>query len=152
MSWKFWKKNEPEYYVETQDIPATTLYRWFLYDLGIENPNKYADSAGFSPVSPEGDEFERRESLERLLQVIPYKPFIEMMAAFNGEILSKTLTNILKDNNLVDDEFSLESDMHTMAELYTKVSASVLVPAFAAALELGILVNPGMYTDGDFYE
>jgi hypothetical protein len=43
VNWKFWNRNtEPEYVIESSDIPATTLYRWFLYDSGIDDPNKYA--------------------------------------------------------------------------------------------------------------
>lgn len=150
MNWKFWDRNtEPEYVIESSDIPATTLYRWFLYDSGIDDPNKYAISAGFTPVSAEGDEMERKESLERLLKVMPYKPFVDMMAAINGQVLSDTLTSKLKEEGVISD---LEGDMDLMHEIYTRVSAAVLIPAFAAALELGILVNPGSFVSGDLYE
>lgn len=150
MNWKFWNRNtEPEYVIESSDIPATTLYRWFLYDSGIDDPNKYAISAGFTPVSAEGDEMERKESLERLLKVMPYKPFVDMMAAINGQVLADTLTSKLKEEGVISD---LEGDMDLMHEIYTRVSAAVLIPAIAAALELGILVNPGSFVSGDLYE
>jgi hypothetical protein len=150
VNWKFWNRNtEPEYVIESSDIPATTLYRWFLYDSGIDDPNKYAISAGFTPVSAEGDEMERKESLERLLKVMPYKPFVDMMAAINGQVLADTLTSKLKEEGVISD---LEGDMDLMHEIYTRVSAAVLIPAIAAALELGILVNPGSFVSGDLYE
>jgi hypothetical protein len=153
MNWKFWERNsEPEYVFETADVPATTLYRWFLYDSGIDNPNKYAVTAGFTPVSDEGDEMERKESLDRLLQVIPYKAFVDMMASMNGQVLAETLTTTLKEDGVIGDDSSLAEDMELMAEIYTRVSAAVLIPALAAALELGILVNPGSFVSGDFYE
>jgi hypothetical protein len=123
-----------------------------LYDSGIDNPNKYAVTAGFTPVSDEGDEMERKESLDRLLQVIPYKAFVDMMASMNGQVLAETLTTTLKEDGVIGDDSSLAEDMELMAEIYTRVSAAVLIPALAAALELGILVNPGSFVSGDFYE
>lgn len=153
MNWKFWERNsESEYVIESSDIPATTIFRWFLYDSGIDDPNKYAISSGFTPVSAEGDEMERKESLQRLLQVIPYKPFVDMMAAINGQVLAETLTETLKEDGIINDDSSLAEDMELMAEIYTRVSAAVLIPALAAALELGILVNPGSFVSGEFYD
>jgi len=153
MNWKFWERNsEPEYVTESLEIPATTIYRWFLYDSGIDDPNEYALGSGFSPVSAEGDEMERRESTERLLQVVPYKPFVDMMASINGQVLAETLTATLKKDGVIDDASSIAEDMELMAEIYTRVSAAVLIPALATALELGILVNPGSFVSGDFYD
>ena len=153
MNWKFWERySEPEYVIESSEIPATTLYRWFLYDSGIDEPNKYALSAGFTPVSEEGDEMERKESLDRLVQVLPYKPFIEMMSAINGQVIADSLLATLKDNDIMAENADLVEDSALMAELYTKVSSSVLIPAFAAALELGILVNPGSFVSGEFHD
>jgi hypothetical protein len=152
MNWKFWERQEPTWEVDTTEVPATTLYRWFLYDSGIDNPNKYAITAGFSPVSQEGDEMERKESLERLLRVMPYKAFVDMMSSMNGQVLAETLTTTLKEDGVISDDSSLAEDMELMAEIYTRVSAAVLIPALAAALELGILVNPGSFVSGEFYE
>jgi hypothetical protein len=153
VNWKFWERySEPEYVIESSEIPATTLYRWFLYDSGIDEPNKYALSAGFTPVSEEGDEMERKESLDRLVQVLPYKPFIEMMSAINGQVIADSLLATLKDNDIMAENADLVEDSALMAELYTKVSSSVLIPAFAAALELGILVNPGSFVSGEFHD
>lgn len=152
MNWKFWKRQEPTWEIDTTEVPTSTLYRWFLYDSGIDEPNKYAEAAGLTPTSAEGDEMERRESLERLLQVLPYKSFIEMMSSINGKILAQSLTQILKDNDILSSEYDLESDLETMEEIYTRVSASALIPAIAAALQLGILVNPGTFVSGDIYE
>ena len=104
MNWKFWEKQEPIWEVDTTEVPATTLYRWFLYDSGIEDPNKYAITAGFSPVSDEGDEMERKESLERLLRVMPYKAFVDMMSAMNGQVLAETLTETLQTDGLLEND------------------------------------------------
>ena len=40
-------------------IPFTTLIRWYLYDLEVENPNKIAELLGLTPISQEGEEKER---------------------------------------------------------------------------------------------
>jgi hypothetical protein len=153
MNWKFWERNtEPEYFFESADIPATTLYRWFLYDSNIANPNRYAVTAGFIPVSAEGDEMERKESTDRLLQVVPYKAVIDMMASMNGQVLAETLTTTLREDGVLGDHSSFAEDMELMIDIYTRVSTAVLIPAFAAALELGILVNPGSFVSGDFHE
>lgn len=153
MNWKFWAQDsKPEYVIESSEIPATTLYRWFLYDSGIDEPNKYAVSAGFTPVSEEGDEMERKESLERLINVMPYKPFIDMMAAINGKVLAETLSKTLQEHDIIKDSSALDDDLDMMVEIYTRVSASALIPALAAALELGILVNPGSFVSGEFYD
>lgn len=152
MKWKFWEREEPTWEIDTTEIPASTLYRWFLYDSGIDEPNKYAQAAGLTPISAEGDEMERQDSIERLIQVMPYKSFIEMMASMNGKVLARTLTQILRENDVISDDHDLEDDLDTMEEIYTRVSASALIPAIAAALQLGILVNPGTFVSGDIYE
>jgi hypothetical protein len=52
MNWKFWqKKQDPEFFIDTSNIPASTLLRWALYDTGIPDPNKYALALGFNPIS-----------------------------------------------------------------------------------------------------
>lgn len=151
MNWKFWNK-EPEMELEITDVPTSTLFRWFLYDTKIPTPNKFAEAAGFVPISAEGEEMERRESDERLLNVVPYMDFIELMANINGEVLSETFASVLRRYNLLGPEMSIEDEKDVMCELYTQISASALIPAISAALQLGILVNPGSFVSGDYSE
>ena len=33
---------EPEFEIVRNDIPMSTVLRWYLYDTGIENPNEIA--------------------------------------------------------------------------------------------------------------
>jgi hypothetical protein len=146
----FWKP-KPELMIETTEVPTSTLFRWALYDLGVDTPNAFAEAAGFTPISAEGEEMERRDSELRLHSVEPYASFIDTLAKINGEILAETFASVLKKYNLIDDELTVESEKEVMAELYTHISISALVPALSAALKLGILVNPGTYvTDGDY--
>jgi hypothetical protein len=149
MSWKFWekKKNPLEILIESSTVPTSTLFRWALYDLGVDAPNKFAEAAGFTPISEEGDELERKESEERLQAVYPYRSFIALMAGISGEILAETFTNLMSKHGLVDGEEAAELEKELMSEIYEQVSISALVPAFSAALDLGIIVNPGTFTE-----
>jgi hypothetical protein len=74
------------------------------------------------------------------------------MSTINGEVLAETLTHVLRKYNLIDDTVKLEEEKEIMAELYTQVSASVLIPAFSAALQLGIIINPGNFVSGEYSE
>jgi hypothetical protein len=123
-----------------------------LYDLQVDKPNQFATAAGFTPISKEGEEMEQKESLVRLERVLPYMDFISLMSTINGEVLAETLTHVLRKYNLIDDTVKLEEEKEIMAELYTQVSASVLIPAFSAALQLGIIINPGNFVSGEYSE
>lgn len=147
---KFWKKNT-DVSIETPpditEVAASTLYRWFLYDSQIPNPNKVAAALGFSPISDELEEMEIRDSIARLKEVLPYKMFIELMAMMNGKALAEGMSDVLKEHNLIPDDVQIgEEELQMMETIYTKVSYNVLIPAFAAALALGIVINPGMAT------
>lgn len=161
MNWKFWKKDKTtsvEVFIDSKEIPSSTLFRWFLYDSGVDVPNKIASAAGYTPVSDEGDELERRESRERLRRVRPFESFIDMLSSITGQVLAETLDNLLDDsessfNDLTEEQ--QETQKQIMTILYTKVAEVALIPAFAAALELGLVVNPGTFTgelEGDYNE
>ena len=148
----FWRKDEPDFIVETSEIPTSTLFRWALYDLGVDTPNKFAEAAGFTPISDEGEEMEYQDSIIRLNNLTPYTGFIDTMATINAEILAETFAGVLKKYNLIDESLSLEEEKELMSGLYKHISISALVPAFSSALKLGILVNPGMYITEGHYE
>lgn len=154
MNWKFWgkKENPLEILIESSTVPTSTLFRWALYDLGVPNPNKFAEAAGFTPISEEGDELERKESETRLEAVYAYRSFISLLAGINGEILAETFTNMLSKHGLMEGLEELESEKELMSEIYEQLSISALVPAFSAALALGIIINPGTFTEEMEYE
>jgi len=146
VNWKFWQSEaEPEFIIETQDVPTSTLLRWFLYDCAVPNPNKHAKLLGFNPISAEGEEMEIRESRARLKKVEPFVDFIALMADINGQVLAESFSDLLKSVGIEELEIDEEEGHEALAELYTSIAISCLVPAFAAALQLGILVNPGTY-------
>jgi hypothetical protein len=150
VNWKFWQKNtEPEFIIESKDIPTSTLLRWFLYDTAIPNPNKHAKALGFNPISAEGEEMEIRESRARLKKVEPYIDFIALMADINGLVLAETFSELAEKLGLDQSGLDREEEREIMADLYTSIAISCIVPAFSAALEIGILENPGTFvTEG----
>jgi hypothetical protein len=151
MKWKFWeKKPELEIVIDSHEIPTSTLFRWFLYDSGASDPNKIATSVGYTAISSEGEEMELKESIERLREVEPYKSFLDLLSEITGQVMSHTLATVLTENDIVEEEIDKEQQA-IMAEVYTRVANLALVPAFAAALKLGIIVNPGTFT-GDIDE
>ena len=132
MSWKFWKKEEtPQVY--SNQIPLSTLIRWYCYDLGIEEPNHLFRDFDLMPVSKEGEEYEMGESETRVDEIVGLLPFFEMIAAINAKAIS---TIQLQD---IETEDVSEIEPKLMEGLYQQVSFAALVAAFSAALELGFL-------------
>lgn len=148
----FWRKSEPkiEFHYDSQEVPTSTLLRWYLYDVGVESPNQIATAIGYTAVSAEGEEMERRESMERLCAVQPYKSFIELFSGITGEVMSHTLSSMMDEPDTDDEELTAEK-RELVAEVYARVAQLTLIPAFSAALQLGLMVNPGTYT-GDIDE
>lgn len=97
MSW-FRKKKKKGYYVEYEtvvnDVPVSTLIRWFLYDTDLMAPNKVAPLVGLNPVSQEGDEKEVEESAERLSDMDELMPFLAAMAEISSSVLTLSLIHI----------------------------------------------------------
>jgi len=145
MSWMFWKKDDPEYVLETTDVPTSTLLRWYLYDSAVPNPNKHAQSLGFLPISEEGEEMELRESQERLSALDPYVDFLALMSDIAGQTLTETFTDFLSALGVESSGLDKDEEREVMSDLYTSIAVSVLVPAFSAALKLGIVVDPGTF-------
>ena len=132
MSWKFWKKDDsPQVY--SNQIPLSTLIRWYCYDLGIEEPNDLFRAFDLMPVSKEGEEYEMGESETRVDEIVGLLPFFEMIAAINAKAIS---TIQLQD---IETEDVSEIEPELMEGLYQQVSFAALVAAFSAALELGFL-------------
>lgn len=153
MNWKFWQNTEePELVIETQDVPTSTLLRWFLYDCAVPNPNKHAELLGFTPISAEGEEMEIKESRERLAKIEPFIDFIALMSDISGQVMAESSSELLKAAGLEDLDIPEDEGYAALADMYTSVAISCLVPAFSAALKLGILVNPGTYVTEAIHE
>lgn len=146
MNWKFWESpnKEPKFYIDTNEVPTSTLLRWFLYDSGSKDPNKRAKALGFTPISEEGEEMEKRESRERLEKLNPYIGFISMISDISGQVTAEMFAeNAFKLGLNAPDDLDEDEVKEHLSDLFTSFAVTCLVPAFSAAIQLGILVNPG---------
>lgn len=142
MNWKFWKRREEtvKYRVETQEVSLPSLARWYLYDTEVVSPNKIAQKLGLLPTSAEGEAAEEEASELRKFRVFPYGAFISAMADINARVMVAVNDGLAPDMS-PDDREKLEE---VLRELYSNISFMAIYSAFAAALEIGIIANPGV--------
>jgi hypothetical protein len=146
---KFFKRREDdEYKVIKSEIPFSTLTRWYLYDLSLEDPNELAVALGLNPVSDEGDEKETEDSALRLERLDALLPYLDIISELNAKIITTTQLLELGKKGDIDD---LEDDVAIMKDLYHVVGFSALVSAFSSGMELGILY-PNATSIGSFFK
>ena len=133
MTW--FKRDEEPIKIE---IPETTLKRWALYDIGIADPNTVAKLIGLTPVSEEGEKVEVEESEQRIMDILDYTPFVELISELASKII---VTSQLKNNpELVnEDPNQLEQDIAAMTEIYRGVSYSSIILALSIGTHLGLI-------------
>lgn len=146
MSWfsKF-KRNKEEIVVETQDLPVSTLVRWFLYDTDLSDPNDLAIALGLNPVSEEGESKELEDSDNRLFEVADLFPYLDTIA----EIAANSV--VAAQLSEAGEELSEDAPLHIMLPLYKLVAQAALVSGFSSAVELG-LVTKDRVTSMDFID
>jgi hypothetical protein len=129
----FGGRKEPEH----QEIPFSTITRWSLYDLALDNPNKVAVDLGLNPVSNEGHDKEREDSDIRLNNIQPLLPFIEVTAELTARILSSVqLSEIEELGESVDLD---QEDVEIMISFFKSVAISSLIVAFSSAVQLDMI-------------
>lgn len=130
MSW--FRKKKHEIGISTAEVPMTTLYRWFLYDTGLDDANKLAELVGLNRVSEEGDVKEQEDSdlrLSSLYHLLPYIDAISDMAADTFVALQEG-----KDlENLTDEE------TESSRIIYKAISMASLIGALSIGLHIGVL-------------
>jgi hypothetical protein len=133
----FFRRNKKSNYeVYSQDVPLSTMVRWFLNDIGYGEDN--IDSLiGLSPISPEGADKELDDSKRRLILLEPIIPFIETIAEISSNILS-TIAVKVADEHGESLETSDES-LELLNSLYYSISLSSIIGAFSIASTLGII-------------
>jgi hypothetical protein len=133
MRWKFWKRNQPfNFKVSSEEIPVSTILRWYCYDLDIEDTNNLVTEFNLIPVSEEGEEHERKESDERMKEVTQFFPFFDLMS----EINSRAITALqLKELPTEMQEVGPE----VLELMYKHVSLSALISSFSTAIALGLV-------------
>jgi len=147
VNWKFWKRfEEPGFYIETKAVPTSTLVRWYLYDTKVKHPNKRAEALGFNPISAEGEEMEIKESQNRLKNLEPYENFLAMFSDISGLVTAESFSEQIKFFGIsMPEDIDEDEAKKQIADMFTNIALSCLVPAFSAALQLGIVVNPGTF-------
>lgn len=155
MNWKFWDR-KPKYEVEVKEVSLPTLIRWYLYDTDVVSPNDLAVKLGLVPTSPDVESKEQDASKIRTERVEPYMTFLQAMADLNASVMVAINKDVAREHNpdLTDkDALLLET---TMRSLYGAISFAAIYSSFSAALELGVIENPGTLStsgrdnDGEF--
>ena len=142
MSWKFWKKEQPESEPETmvRSIPFSTVYRWYCYDIHLENLDSLDSNMGLIPISEDAKDMEVAESLERLDAIAPLMPFLEIMSNLNATVLSEsTMRKVFLSSGVENDSDEMDHIMDAMEALQAFVSHSALIAAFSSATALGLI-------------
>jgi len=129
-------------------IPLTTLFRWYMYDMNVDEPNKHTKVFDLTPVSPEGDEKERQESEARSDQIEPLLSFLNLYANMNARyIFEMQKADLLDAPDMT--EAKLKNESATIQAFYRQITFAGLVTTFSSALELGLVTINGSYTEID---
>lgn len=129
-------------------IPLTTLFRWYMYDMNVEEPNRHVKVFDLTPVSEEGDEKERQESEARADQVEPLLSFLNLYANMNARyIFEMQKADLLEAPEMT--EAKLKSEAATIQAFYRQITFAGLVTSFSSAIELGLVSINGSYTEID---
>jgi hypothetical protein len=144
--WPF-RKKEDEYYegVISEAIPVSTLIRWYLYDMSVDDANDLAKEFNLTPVSSEGDSKEKEDSAERVEDIMPLMPFVQMMSQINSKSIYHIQRKELISQGMAVER--LDDEQETMIDFYENVSFAAIVASFSAAAKLGLITVNGTFTD-----
>jgi len=137
MVW-FRRKKEPEVTIYTNEVPVSTMVRWFIHDIGY-GEDGVDDLIGLPRVSEEGLTKESQDSDERLEELEPLLSYIESMAKISGNVLSTiAVLSSVDDEDPTEDE-ELEEVLELIGSLYKSVAFSSILGAFSIAEALGLI-------------
>jgi hypothetical protein len=152
------RKPEPEYEVFTNEVPITTMVRWFIHDIGYGDDN--VDTfIGLPPISEEGNSKEAQDSDLRLVEIKPLVSFIDSMSDISANVLASIAVASADDGEELPEGEDIDEMAEMLAMLYKSVSLSTLIGAFSTASALGLIEITAltsnvqsMTKDGDLYE
>jgi hypothetical protein len=130
VSW--FRRKKQEVGIETAEVPMTTLFRWFLYDTGLDDANKLAELVGLNRVSEEGNAKEQEESDLRLSRLYSLMSYIDAIS-------DMTADTFVALQNGKDPEALSEEETESSRIIYKAVGMSTLIGALSIGLDLGIL-------------
>lgn len=140
MRWKFWGKkprtsrfNSPVVDV----IPMASLFRWYCYDLDVDDVHDLSLKLGMTPISKEAEEFELKASNERMEEVRSLFHFLDAVAQINTNVMVESNREMVQGMPLDDEQKEKLMAMFT-ANFYV-ISISAVVSAFSSALALDLV-------------
>jgi hypothetical protein len=126
-------------------IPVSTLFRWYLYDMDVKDPNGLGKAFDLLPVSAEGDEKERQDAEYRLSKVKPLISFLNLYSHINSQYIFETQKSSLLKMPGVTSEI-LEQEADSIGMFYQNVTFAGLLTAFSAAVDLELIQVNGSFT------
>jgi len=143
VSW-FKRKRTKEFEIVTNDVPMSTVHRWYIYDTRLtESFNDVAEAIGLSRISPEGEAKEIEDSEIRMINLVGIFPFLESMAELSADVMSSIHAKEMVEEN----EENAEEILFNMHNIYKAVALSTLIGTFSSALELGIIYTDTISSD-----
>jgi len=144
VNWKFWKRTKEDKNDSiVKSVPFSTLYRWYCYDIGVQNLDELDSNVGLVPISEDAKEMELQESDERVLNIAHLMPFLEGMAEISSMVF---VEGQFKDMLQKTGEGLTEEEMEMMLNLISvfqkKVALAAVVGSFSAAAAIGIITIP----------
>jgi hypothetical protein len=151
VSWfsKFFGKGDDDFEFDFSptEFPASTLLRWFIYDVGVGDENALAEHLGLTRVSEEGNTKEKEDSDNRLIEIKELFPYIDYISTVSSDVITAAQLKVLKEsplNTSPEVKKELENDLEIMREIYRSVAATTLLGAIAIGVRLGVLEQGGV--------
>lgn len=136
MNWfkrKFGRKYDSE--IVANDIPISTMFRWYLYDTGLAEANDLAEFVGLTKVSEEGDSKEREDSALRIAGMADVFPFLDTISDFAADTMVALQQMRSKEMGEEWDEDDI--NMHTV--IFKATAMSALIGTFSIGNHLGLI-------------
>jgi hypothetical protein len=132
MAW-FRRKKPAEYEIISNEIPMSTILRWYLYDTGLDDANKLAEFVGLNKVSEEGDIKEQEDSDLRIGRIMELMPYIDAVSDISAATMAALHQSKSEGDNLTDEE------RESTKIIYKAVSMSTLIGALSIGINIGVL-------------
>jgi len=135
---------EPEFEIVSNEVPMSTLLRWYLYDTRLAEPNTLVEELGLNKVSEEGEDKEKEDSDNRLADIITMFPFMDTISDFsvNTMLAMQKLKAEEHDDELTEDE------LDAAGTIYKAVAMSTLIGFLSIATHLDI-IHPTLLNSGE---
>lgn len=149
MKWRFWKSKRTRNDFakgEIEMFPMAALFRWYCYDLCVEDVHDLSLRVGITPISKEAEVEEIQASEARLAKIKSLVPFLDTICQINTGVMLEHNKDMLKNLPLSEEQKDRASDLFK-ANFYA-VSMSALVAAFSSGIALDIIRKGPVRTAG----